>query len=157
MKTLTTANEHDKANAERTLARSLKFSQQQREAARALIQPADLIQDILDIDGELQPIPEDDGSFTYPEKESLASAKMRIDIKFRLLNKALPDLKSTEITGIIEHNHGLDVSKMPDVELAQRLLLWQAAQHSIAHSPNIIDITPTVVSETQPESTYDFL
>ena len=160
MKTITATTEADRANSERTLARSLKMSQQQREHARTLIRPAELIQDILELDIKMTPAPNDDGTINVIDKTHLAVLSKQIDTRFRLLNKALPDLKSTEITGIIDHKVGLNPATISDIELAQRLLLWQQDQRTIAHSSNIIDVTPVVTSETidaTAEPQYDFL
>jgi len=153
MQTLTKTTEQDRANAERTIARSLKFSQQQREHARTMIDPAGILTQIFEMDTMITPTLQINGEFTPPTRDMLAAVGKRLDLRFKLLNKALPDLKSTEITGIIDHNHTMDVGKMSDIELAQRFVMWATNQQSIANTENVIDVTPVTQQAVPTEHT----
>jgi len=158
MKTLTSTNEHDRANAERTIARSLKFSQQQREAARVMNDPAKHMEDINSLLYKICPAEQDDGSFsTAVSKDTLTATKIVIDTKLKLLNKSLPDLKIEEIVGNVthNHNHSLDVSQMSKVEKVNRLLKFFDDQKKIATSENVIDVTPITTTIAPPENADD--
>jgi len=153
---MTLPNEHDKVNAERTLARSLKLSQRQRESARTAINPTVIVQELIDIKILLDPVEQDDGTFATPGKEYLASLKLKADINFKLLDKVLPSIKQVEIEATHQHQHTHDISKVSTVELANRLQQWRHEQQLAAGAPNVIDVTPTVV-DTAPEDPTPFL
>ena len=132
----------DKAKARDNLARQLRTNQMMRESARERINASQIIDDIHEIElgmrgfateavkevkdpttGEIStvryemPIPLD--------KDVLMAFRARADLKFRLLNKVLPDLKATESISHNVHDHNVVHSPVSSVELATRIHLWQ--------------------------------
>ncbi len=161
------AAQRDREIDKENTARLLRINQQAREAARGLINPSTVIQELMEIKMALQPIAivdpdthEPTGELEYPSKDAVMALKLKADINFKLLNKNLPDLKSVEVTGNVDHQHSHDITKISDVELAQRLTLWQRTQQTLADpDQNVIDITPVTQSEPTPtdEPELDFI
>jgi len=67
-----------------------------QEALREQLSNQGHLQHVVDILGEIQ-------GAELMENEKLSRLKVVIDTKMKLINKYLPDLKSTEITGDIEN------------------------------------------------------
>ncbi len=175
----------DREQARENLARQLRANQMMRESARERINASQLVDEIHELDLNLRggyteatkmvvdPVTKVSTIVTYEipvplEREIISALKARVDIKFRLLNKVLPDLKSTESISHNVHDHQHIISPVSNIELATRLQLWQRDIKSRKPLPmpeeqavTIIDIESTkdivesVVEDTLLE--YDWL
>ncbi len=133
----------DRDRARENLARQLRTNQMMRESARERINASQIIDDIHVIDTQLmgshtegtkEVIDPETGLTSLVnvevqiplEREIISALKARADIKFRLLGKVLPDLKSTESISHSIHDHAHTIhTPISDVEMATRLQLWQ--------------------------------
>ena len=122
------AAERDRAVAKENRARALRFAAQAREQARDNIDAIRILSEITEIDCMLRPGKDVAGNLLPPDKEMVAALKARADIQFRLLDKVLPNLKSTESVSHNTHEHQhlhASLGQISDVELAQRLQMWR--------------------------------
>ena len=55
----------------------------------------------------------------------VGSAKVIIHARLKLLDKKLPDLRSAEISGSVDHRHAHLHARVTNVEIAQRLQQWR--------------------------------
>jgi hypothetical protein len=126
------------------LTRQLKANQIIREHARELINPTGTIEDLLAIELAMR-----ETQSGPPDPATLAALKARADIKFKLLDKALPNLKATEVVAHHEHNHSGEVGmKVTDIELAQRLQLWRKDNLKVINpTPAAVDTKTDGVKE----------
>lgn len=135
----------DRAMDRENLARQMRTSQMMREMAREQINPTQQITEIMEIDMQLQGemTLNDDGTAGVPiplEREVIAALRARADIKFRLLDKVLPNLKATESLNLSMHDHQgtIGIKKVSDVELAARLQNWRK-NHGSGHLRRAIE------------------
>lgn len=144
---------HDREN----LARQLRTTQMMREMAREQINPTELIDEIRSIGNQLQGEKDAAGNPIPLEREILAALRARADIKFRLLSKVLPDLKSTESIShsVHDHNHVVANVNVSNMELAQRLQLFRREHPEIIEG-TIVEETPPQGGST-PDHGYEFL
>lgn len=125
------AAKEGEATDRHNLARQLRTTQMMREQAREQINPTEIITQLIEIDVELQGETHIQSGMKIPmERETIAQLRARADIKFRLLSKVLPDLKSTESVSYSAHDHQHlhahgDLAAVSNMELAQRLQLWR--------------------------------
>ena len=122
-----TAAKHDRMEQRENLARQLRSNQMMREQAREMIQPSALITEIQDIGIELVPSKDIAGNLIPMEQSLVTALRARADIKFRLLSKVLPDLKSTESIShsTHDHQHAHAHTSVSNMELATRFGLWR--------------------------------
>ena len=155
----------DRVMDRENLARQMRTSQMMREMAREQINPTQQITEIMDIDRQLQGeiTIGKDGEAGIPiplEREVIQALRARADIKFRLLDKVLPNLKATESLNLSMHEHGgtIGIKKVSDVELAARLQNWRK-NHGAGHLRRAIEAGEEscveATFEEKPE--YDFL
>ena len=129
------------------MARALRTSQMMREQAREQINATTVISELKTIDLELMGNKDPAGNTIPLEPQVISALKARAEIRFKLLNKVLPDLKATEATthAVHDHNHSHIHAQISNVELAQRLQLWRESH------PQDNPADETVVA-VQPES-----
>ncbi|MGI9570292.1 MAG: hypothetical protein ACR2PH_11270, partial [Desulfobulbia bacterium] len=114
---------HEREN----LARQMRTSQIVREQAREQINPTQVITELFEIDLKLQGETDLNTGQPIPmAREIISALKARADIKFRLLDKVVPNLKATESLNLSMGEHNININqKISDVELAQRLQIWK--------------------------------
>lgn len=83
-----------------------------QEALRDLLANKGLAQQVLEISEKLQDLDEE------LDANKVARLKAAADLKLKLVNKYLPDLKSTEITGDPDSPLHFKASRLSDDELA---------------------------------------
>ena len=109
----------------------------------------------------------------------VGSAKVIIYARLKLLDKKLPDLRTSEITGAVDHRHAHIHAKVSNIDIATRLQHWRLANDIVsaedeskvmvntfmAAVDEVLDIEPVEsgpikVINPEPESLwvdYDFL
>ena len=165
----------DRDKARENLARQLRTNQMMRESARERINASAIIDEIGNLDiqlkgshteGTKEVVDKATGEITVVkvetpiplDKDIINALKARVDIKFRLLNKVLPDLKSTESISHNVHDHSHTIhNPVSNVELATRIQFWQ--KDIKRRTPVLIEHNPippeSVVNDTIAE--YDWL
>lgn len=170
----------DRDKARENLARQLRSNQMMRESARERINAGQIIDEIHELDlklmgsstvsskMEIDPISGINTIVEYEvpiplEREIISALKARVDIKFRLLSKVLPDLKSTESIShnMHDHHHSHIHQPVSNVELATRLILWQKEiKADKRREPVLIEHEPqeeSVFGDTFEDGEYDWL
>ena len=142
----------DRLRDRENLARQMRTTQMMREQAREQISATQLIADLEDIDTQLQGETDEGGRAIPMEREIISALKARADIKFRLLDKVLPSLKSTESTNLNVHDHNHVHTKVNSVELATRFRMWQQQQEAKTIEGKVAETQPST-----PDEEYDFL
>ena len=122
-----TLAKQDRLQERENLARQLRTNQMMREQAREMIKPSDIITEIQAIDLLMQGNKDIAGNSIPMEQTIITALRARADIKFRLLNKVMPDLKATESIShsTHDHQHAHAHTTVSNMELATRLQLWR--------------------------------
>jgi hypothetical protein len=97
------------SNSENIATRNRKARQ---EALRDYLESRGLVQHVIDLADKIG----DESNMLPPEM--ITRIKISIDTRLRLINKYLPDLKSTEITGDPDSPLHFKASRLSDDELA---------------------------------------
>lgn len=157
------ASKDDRLRDKENIARQMRTSQMMREAAREQINPTQVISELQNIDLELQGEKDSAGNKIPLEREIISALKARADIKFKLLDKVLPNLKATESTNLTLHDHAhahIHNHKVSDVELAQRLQMWRKNKgfgHMMRTESNDEESCVEATFEEVSDTEYDFL
>lgn len=116
----------DRARDRENLARQMRTSQMMREQAREHINPIEILSELKELDLKMQGEQDAAGNDIPMDPDIKKQIDSRIAMRFKLLDKVLPNLKASESVNLTMGEHNINVNqKISNVELAQRLQIWR--------------------------------
>ena len=152
--------EDDRLRQRENLARQMRTNQVMREQARDNINAIKTIDEIEQINLALQGEKDQAGEPIPLDPDIRRQLEARATIKFKLLDKVLPNLKASESLNLTMGDHNITVTqKVSNVELAARLQEWRknhGAGHIMREEAKGESCVEATFSEVE-ESDFDFL